>query len=332
MKMGRFALACVALIAVAVPPLRAADSNAVTQGYVQTADGVSLFFRRVGSGKELTVYLHGGPGSNFRGNGTLMDPLAGDGRSLVMYDQRGSGLSTLISDPARLTVDDHVRDLEAVRQHFGAGRMSLIGLSWGSGLAALYATKHPGRVTRLLLVSPMSPAKEFDTVRMQALHAASGEAEVQRRASVVQEIATADDDATRLLCREYSDLVFRAYLTRPTTEALGRASERCDIPAPAIRNRFVVANVTFKSLGDYDFRPMLQRLRMPALVLEGAETNVPLEATREWTRNLPASRLLLLPRAGHELFLDEPDAFLRAAREFLNGNFPGGAVRVSKRK
>ena len=305
--------------------ISSAADVAVKEGWVETPDGVSLFYRKVGTGRELIVYLHGGPGSNFRGNGTLMDPLAGGSRTLVMYDQRGSGLSTLITDPARLTAGDHVRDLEAVRRHFGASRISLIGLSWGSGLAVLYATQYPQRVKRLLLVSPMSPAREFDTVRLQTLTTVSGAEEAQRRQTVMDEIRTADDETTRALCREYSDLVFRAYLSRPTRAALARAAERCDIPPEAIRNRFVVAQATFASLGDYDFRPLLKRLRVPALVLEGAETNVPLEATREWVRHLPKGRLLLIPRAGHELFLDEPEAFLRAAGEFLRGRFPAGA-------
>src|SRR6185436_10532120 len=109
-------------------------------------------------GKDLAVFLHGGPGSNFRGSGTDMDALART-RTLVMYDQRGSGRSDVTTDPSLLTADHHVRDLEAVRRHFRVEQMSLVGLSWGSGLAALYAAKHPERVARLLLVSPMAPTR-----------------------------------------------------------------------------------------------------------------------------------------------------------------------------
>jgi pimeloyl-ACP methyl ester carboxylesterase len=52
-------------------------------------------------------------------------------------------------------------------------------------------------------------------------------------------------------------------------------------------------------------------------VLEGTESNVPLEGTREWAQALPNGRLQLVPHAGHELFLDQPAAFLKAAEEFL---------------
>jgi proline iminopeptidase len=46
-----------------------------------------------------------------------------------------------------LTAANDVRDLEALRLHFGIQNMTLIGLSWGSGLAALYADAHPEHVS-----------------------------------------------------------------------------------------------------------------------------------------------------------------------------------------
>ena len=304
-----------------------AIAPAVSDGYVHTADDVSLYYRRVGTGDQLVVYVHGGPGSNFRGNGTLMDSLATRERTLVMYDQRGAGLSTVISDPARLTADDHVRDLEAVRNHFGASRMSLIGLSWGSGLTVLYAAKHPERVERLLLVSPMSPTRAYARARGAVLAKIAGEEAAKRQAAVVEAIKTADDDTVRALCREHSDLTFRNYLVRPTSSALKKAAERCEIPPAAIRNRFVVGSAVFASLGDYDFRPLLRKLQHPVLVLEGADTTVPLDATAEWVQALPNARWLLIPHAGHELFLDEPQAFLDAASEFLGGRYPRRSER-----
>jgi proline iminopeptidase len=294
-------------------------AGAVGQGFLPGHDGVRLFYRQVGKGSgELVVFLHGGPGSNFRGSGTAMDPLA-RGRTLVMYDQRGSGRSDLVTDPARLTVQDHVRDVEAVRQHFGAERMSLIGLSWGAGLAVQYAAEHPERVTRLLLVSPMPLSKELLEQRRAKLNELLGPAGVARQRAMREQLPTASDAETVKICREASDLTFRLYLARPTRAKLRHAQARCDIPPAGIRNRPVVEVATMGSLGSWDFRSLLRRLTMPALVLEGTESNVPLDATRLWASALPNAQLVLVPRAGHELFLDEPAAFLRAAQEFLSG-------------
>src|SRR5687768_7550008 len=150
-----------------------------TQAMVPGADGVRLFVRRLGTGKDAIVYLHGGPAAGFRGSGEFMEPLAA-GRTLVMYDQRGAGFSDLVADPVKLTLDANVRDLEALRRHLGVERMTLIGLSWGSGLAAAYADRYPNRVDRLVLVSPMPISKALFDARMAKLDALLGAAAVKR--------------------------------------------------------------------------------------------------------------------------------------------------------
>jgi len=78
-----------------------------------------------------------------------------------------------------------------------------------------------------------------------------------------------------------------------------------------------VEAAALQSLGDWDFRPLLAGLKAPARVLEGAESYVPVEGTREWAKALPNGRLQLIPRAGHELFVDQPAAFLEAVEAFL---------------
>ena len=293
-------------VLIQAPPVPA-PSPAATEGYFAGSGGTRLFHRRVGSGARAIVFLHGGPGSNSRGIGEFIEPLAGRGRMVVLYDQRGGGRSEVVTDPTLLTAEHHVRDLEALRAHLGVEKMALVGLSWGSALAALYAAEHPTRVERLVLVSPMAPArKPFFAERLAKL-------------------PTATDAETLALCRELSDDVFRFYFLHPTRDKLDHAALRCEIPPAAIRNRPVVEAATLGSLGDWDLRPKLEQIETPALVLEGQRTNVPLDATREWAVVLPNSHLLLIPDAGHEMFMEEPEAFLAALGQFLAGRVPRGA-------
>lgn len=309
--------------ATALPP------PAVVEGHFPGSGGTRLFYRKVGTGPKVVVFVHGGPGSNFRGAGDFIEPLARDGRAVVLYDQRGSGLSDLEAIPALLTADHHVRDLEALRVHLGVPRMTLIGLSWGSALAALYTAAHPARVERLVLVSPMAPAKKpFWNERLAKLGALRGEAASSRRSEIQARLPGTTDEETVALCRELSDDTFRLYFADPTTEKLAHAARRCDIPPAAIRNRPVVEAATLASLGDWDFRPRLERISVPTLVVEGEQTNVPLDATREWAVLMPNARLLLIPRAGHEAFVDQPAAFSAAMMQFLRGRFPAGAEVV----
>jgi pimeloyl-ACP methyl ester carboxylesterase len=55
---------------------------------------------------------------------------------------------------------------------------------------------------------------------------------------------------------------------------------------------------------------MLARIRVPALVIEGADTTVPLEGARAWAAALPEGRLVLVPRGGAHAVRREPGSVL----------------------
>ena len=290
----------------------------VTEGYFSGADGVRLFYRRVGNGKDVVVFLHGGPGLGIGDGGYDMEMLA-RGRTLLMFDQRGSGRSDVVSDPRLLTVDYQVRDVEAFRRHFNLERMSIIGLSWGTGLATLYANAHPDRIERLLLVSPMPPAKvPFWEQRMSRISSLLGPKNVARQNEIRQLLPRATDVEALALCRESFNISSQPYLLNPALFTRERSDEICDAPPAALRNRWVVVLAVFESLGDWDFRPLLAKISAPALVVEGEQTNVPLDATRAWAEALPNSKLVLIPRAGHVHFIEQPEAFRKVAEKFLN--------------
>ena len=72
-----------------------------------------------------------------------------DRQTLVRYDPRGSGLSD--RDPADISLDALVSDLNAVVDALGLSRFPLIGLCQGGAIAIAYAARHPERVSRLVL-------------------------------------------------------------------------------------------------------------------------------------------------------------------------------------
>jgi pimeloyl-ACP methyl ester carboxylesterase len=103
-------------------------------------------------------------------------------RDLVVFDQRGTGLSDLLRCPqlerappehpgaaiplcaqslggrsAFYTTLDSVEDIEAVRRALGADRIALLGVSYGTKVALAYAAEHPDRVDRLVLDSVVGP-------------------------------------------------------------------------------------------------------------------------------------------------------------------------------
>jgi len=284
-------------------------------GFVRGADGVRLFYRTVGSEKSVAVLLHGGPGSNINAVWPDLQPIAND-RRIVMYDQRGGGRSEVIRDASRLAAADHVRDLEAVRAALGLNRFALVGESWGALLAVLYASEHPDRVERLLLIGPAPPTRAMVNARLDESDAAMGiRAEL---AAMAKDMPQSRDPVAA--CRTFFDLYMRQFFAHPENVVRRRGSS-CDGPAEGVRNYFLVNQATLASLGEYDVRAQLSRLTMPALVIEGAES-IPstIASARAFSEALPNAKLLLVPDAGHYPQVERPDAFFPPVHEFLRGS------------
>ena len=296
----------------------------VEEGFFPGAGGLQLFYRKVGTGAETAVFLHGGP-ANMSDGGYSLDALAA-GRTLITFDQRSGGRSQLLSDRTRLTAEYYVRDVEALRQHFGIKQMTLIGQSWGALLAAMYTARRPESVTRLVLLSPAPPAARFWPERWAKTVAAIGEAGFQRAMALNREMRIAPDDRVVALCKESNALFFRAYLN--DVSALRRMPVGyCDFSPAALRHELDAPGLL--AMGDYDLLPVLAKLQQPALVVEGADTKVPLDATRAWAAALPNAHLLLVSGASHLTWLegDVPKLML-ALSEFLRGELPQGVETV----
>lgn len=289
------------------------------EGFVTVAEGVRLFYRIAGQGRPVTVFLHGGPGMHIGNGWPDLEPLA-RGRAVLLYDQRGGGRSDLVTDPDRLTALAHVRDLEVIRQHFRIKRMTLIGYSWGAVLAALYAAEHPQQVERLLLLNPMPPARiPFDEQRTAKERELTSGAERSRMEELERTMFEAQDP--RAVCSEIDRIYYKPYFFDPQKQSLMR-TDNCSVSLTALRNRDRVSQAAMHSLGEWDFRPLLARLHMPALVVEGKESQVAVGGPEAWAQALPHSRLLLIEQAGHMPHVEQPGKFFPAVEKFLRGRWP----------
>lgn len=299
-----------------------ASKTSTEEGYFSGADGVRLFYRKIGQGKKTVVLLHGGPGSNMNAVFPDFEPLAKN-YTVLMYDQRGGGRSELIKDPSLLTAAHHVHDLETLRKHFKLKQIIIIGESWGAGLAALYAAKYPNRVKRLLFLGPMPPTKNFYRQRFDKVNETT---EFYRRLAEYRRVLPTADNPVAL-CREFFAIYLKPYFFDQSAMNRRRGSS-CDAPPDAVRNYILVNDATMASLKDYDFFPILAQIRKPAFVVEGEQSTTTVEGVRAWAKTLPNARLLLVPNAGHYPQVEQPDVFFPAAREFLDGGFPKSAIIV----
>lgn len=98
-------------------------------------------------GDTLALFLHGIGGA--RQNWTRQVQEAGHLMTACAMDLRGYGQSTL--GFRQSTVDDYCDDILRVMQHFGATKLVLVGLSYGSWIATSFAMRHPELLAGLVL-------------------------------------------------------------------------------------------------------------------------------------------------------------------------------------
>ena len=139
-----------------------------------------------------------------------------------------------------------------------------------------------------------------------------------------EKIRTAPDSEVPELCNELFQASHREYVV-DTAHLKRSRQDPCAYPVAGLRNAQFVFQSGLASLGEWDFRSDMKKVKVPALVLEGAETHVPLSEAREWVKSLPDARFLLIPDAGHAIFIDQPEAVISAMDEFFRGKWPAGA-------
>ncbi len=265
--------------------------------------GVSLFERRLGEGPEVIV-LHGGPGAHHDYLLPGFDRLA-TGRTLVYYDQRGGGRSAVDRD-VPVGAPDQVADLEALRREWGLEQLDLCGYSWGALLAMLYAVAHPEHVASLALVSP-APATATERQQFEAaLAARSGTAELKAARAELQASDLRSRDPAAYAQRLF-ELAVAGYFHDPARVV--------DLTPFRVTGR--TQQAVWASLGpDFDLRPELRQLRLPAIVLHGDDDPIPLASARATAEALRAS-LVVLPRCGHVPYVEAPEEFTATLDGFL---------------
>lgn len=292
-----------------IPPPRAS-------GFTTTTD-VPLFWAAYGpADAPPLLVLHGGPGAHHDYLLPQLLALAGQW-SLYFHDQRGGGRSKT-DDRAPIGWRTHVEDMERVIAELVIEPLSVVGYSWGGLLALLYAAAadrgevHPAP-SRLALIDPAPITRAYRD---------RFEAELARRqrapelTSLREELAASglrerDPDAYRQRAFELS---VAGYFADP-------AAAR-DLTPFRVTGR--VQQSTWESLGEFDLREDLRRIRVPALIVHGKEDPIPVESSVDAARALGA-RLVVLEGSGHVPYVERPEPLFAALERFLRETDPSSA-------
>jgi proline iminopeptidase len=311
------------LVACQGPPAKTATDRG-PEGYVDAGGGVRLFYRLLGAGPDTVVVVHGGPGFTMDYFVDDLAPMA-KRHTLLFYDQRGSGRSSLVADSAALDAQRFVDDLEALRAHFGLGRLTILGHSWGAAVAALYALRFPTHVGQLIIVGGVPTTKQQLVADFERLQA--GRDSVTNRKMREWMAARLANPGDAEACRAYYVLWFRPFLA-DSSDLSRSKGDFCAGSPDSRRNKIAgVDRFTMASLGDWDWRPALRTVTARALIVHG--TADVLSGERDWAASLANARLLVLERVGHFPYLEAPDRFYPAIDAFLAGGWPDGALPAS---
>ncbi|HET9513617.1 MAG TPA: alpha/beta hydrolase [Gemmatimonadales bacterium] len=264
--------------------------------------GVRLYERRIGAGPEVIV-LHGGPGAHHDYLLPGFDLLARR-RTLVYYDQRGGGRSPVARE-VPVGWREQVADLEALRVLWGRDQLVLAGYSWGGLLALLYALEHPGRVERLALVSTAPVWRGAREIFEQRFLERGASPVIQQLRAELASSGLKERDPERYRRRAF-ELSVAGYFHDPDRVK--------DLTPFRITGR--TQTEVWESLGDFDLRPRLPQIGVPAVVLHGDDDPIPLEASRILAQGL-AAPLHVLPDCGHVPYVEAPDRLVELLDPFL---------------
>lgn len=209
-------------------------TTAPQTGYAPV-NGLELYYEVHGDGAPL-VLLHGGFGSTGM-FGDLLPALAAQ-RRVIAVDLQGHGRTGDIARPLRHA--DLADDIAALLAHLGIARASVMGYSFGGGVALITAIRHPALVDRLVVVAVPHRRAAWHPDVLAGMEGVRAEAAEQMKQTPMYAhyaaIAPRPDDWTalwgkmgELIRQEYDYSAEVAALAMPTMLFFGDA----DIVGPA---------------------------------------------------------------------------------------------------
>ena len=125
-------------------------ATAFDQHHLPAGDGHTLYVAQYGKPDgPAAVVLHGGPGSGTQPS--VLDWFDLSRQRVVLFDQRGAGLSKPHGEIEHNDSHKLVADIETLRATLGIQRWMVVGGSWGATLALLYGGRYTSRVQSLVL-------------------------------------------------------------------------------------------------------------------------------------------------------------------------------------
>jgi proline iminopeptidase len=277
----------------------------------------SLYVEVVGEGDPL-VLMHGGPGLDH----WTLEPFrrCSDRYTLILYDHRCNGAS-LDAPVATMTWDNLTADADALREHLGFDKWSVLGHSFGGNVALEYTLRYPERVSKLVLLDSGSDGR-WPQVNAAAVAETRGFS--PQKADLVRRWFNGEFEPDEWFSI-FSE-VGPAYYYEPLDIAR-MAREMPAMEGPTFRPEPLIF-AGQHLLRNWSVTDRLHDIDVPTLVMAGKQDFVyPPEAQHELADGIPGARLKLIDRAGHNPQSERPDETIAALVEFMPAKPMSSATR-----
>ncbi|ESX47037.1 alpha/beta fold hydrolase [Mesorhizobium sp. C416B] len=249
-----------------------------------------------GNPSDPTVLLiMGAMASMLWGPEALCKKLAGEGRFVIRYDNRDTGLSTkYATGEPPYTFDDMADDAVRVLDGCGIGKAHVVGMSMGGTIAQRLALRHPSRVITLTVIS--SSPVGIDTSHLPG----TTEADMEHSADG----AKVDwSDRHQVIGFVVKDARAIASTAHPFDEKAMRAFVQQDYDRSG---GFLSATNHFMLKSCEDLKGRLREIKVPLLVIHGTSDPIfPVEHGAALADAVAGGRLVRVEGGGHELHPDD---------------------------
>jgi len=268
--------------------------------HITTDDGVKLHYEEAGRGTPI-VFVH-----EFAADLRAWDPqLSHFARRYrcIAYNARGYPPSDVPESFERYSQERARDDVRAVMDALGIERAFVVGLSMGGFATLHFGMKYSARALGLVVAGcgyGAEPAKREEFQR-----SSRDNARVMLEEGMAKFAAGYGHGPARLQLRTKDPRGFARYIQQLSEHsALGSANTMLGYQArrPSL----------------YDLKSEIAGITAPLLVVAGDEDDPTLEPGLMIKRTLPKAGLVVLPRSGHALNLEDPAQFNRIVEDFFH--------------
>ncbi len=267
--------------------------------FAQTTDNYRLHFEEAGTGTPI-VFVH-----EFAGDWRAWEPQMrhfSRRHRCITYSARGYPPSDIPKEVAAYSQAQAVQDILSVMDAAKIDRAHIVGLSMGGFATLHFGLTAPERALSLTVAGAGYAAEKSTQEHMRSLSRATAD---QFEKIGAKELAkTYALGATRIQLQNKDPRGWQEFATRlGEHDSLGSANTMRGVQAarPSI----------------YDFEEELKKMKVPTLVINGDEDEQCIQPGVFLKKTIPACGLLMLPKTGHTINLEEPDWFNMFVANFI---------------